>query len=299
MPIEKFHTRVAARARSSIDLSFEVVRHHFVGFEREHCPIVGMKTTRIAFACLLAVVVAAEKLTVNVYEGATTCDEADRVKVGDQLGMHYTGTIDESSKAGEPGMQFDSSRDRDVLAAMTIGVGQVIQGWDKGLIGLCKGAKAILVVPPEMGYGPTGAGGIIPGGATLRFDVEVISVDPFPAQPNLFEELDVDEDGVLTPEEIHTHFKRADSNAELPPDLMEKEDANKDGVVSRAEFGGPRMEKEMCMEMLYHNSEPTTLGLAVRWLCQREADVAEPDSNAGILEADGKESAPRSPKSEL
>ena len=57
-----------------------------------------------------------------------------------------------------------------------IGAGYVIQGWDEGLIGLCKGAKAILIIPPELGYGDRGAGGAIPGGATLRFDVEVVDI---------------------------------------------------------------------------------------------------------------------------
>ena len=76
--------------------------------------------------------------------------------------------------------------------------------------------------------------------------------------------------GVLTPEEIHAHFRQADPNTEMPPTLMEQEDQNKDGVVSREEFGGPRMEWEMCVEMLYQNPRPTALGLSVRWLCQRD-----------------------------
>jgi|EP00908_Phaeocystis_cordata_P008336 FK506-binding protein 14 len=221
-----------------------------------------------------AATTAAAGLRRGVYEGPTECSEAQKVKVGDQIQMHYTGTIDESSQAGEPGKQFDSSRDRDSVRAVMIGVGQVIQGWDQGLIGLCQGAKAILVVPPELGYGSHGAGDVIPGGATLRFDVEVVSVSEPPAQPNLFDELDEDEDGVLTPEEIVVHFRRHDPRAELPPTLMEQEDANKDGGVSREEFGGPRMEWSECLEMLYGNEKQTALALAVQWLCQRDRDVA-------------------------
>lgn len=217
----------------------------------------------------LVLITAAEELKVNVYDGPTRCDETHKVRVADQIGMHYIGTIDDSSKTGEPGSQFDSSRDRDSVLEVTIGVGDLIEGWDEGLIGLCEGAKAILVVPPALGYGASGAGDIIPGDATLKFDVEVVSVTSPPSRPNLFIELDVDQDGVLTPEEIHVHFRRGDSNAEMPPDLMEKEDQNKDGVVSREEFGAPRMTRDMCMEMLYRNKEPNTLGLAVRWLCQR------------------------------
>ena len=90
--------------------------------------------------------------------------------------MHYTGTIDQSSEKGEKGKKFDSSRDRGATFDVQIGRGRVIQGWDKGLVGLCKGAKATLVIPPDMGYGDRGAGADIPGGATLNFDVEVVDI---------------------------------------------------------------------------------------------------------------------------
>jgi FKBP-type peptidyl-prolyl cis-trans isomerase len=90
--------------------------------------------------------------------------------------MHYTGTIDESSETGEKGSKFDSSRDRGSTFDFQIGVGQVIKGWDEGIVGLCVGAKAKLIIPPEMGYGAQGAGGVIPGGATLNFDVEVVDI---------------------------------------------------------------------------------------------------------------------------
>ena len=103
------------------------------------------------------------------------------VKKGDQIGMHYTGTIDRTSKSGTPGTQFDSSRERGQPLTFTIGGGQVIKGWDEGLIGFCKGAKATLVIPPEMGYGASGMGGQIPGGATLNFDVEVMTVETEPS----------------------------------------------------------------------------------------------------------------------
>ena len=188
---------------------------------------------------------------------------------------------DESSETGEHGKQFDTSRGRGVLER-TIGVGELISGWDEGLIGLCKGAKAILVIPPEMAYGDRGAGGgVIPGGATLRFDVEIVSVAAPPPEPNLFDYLDVDKDGALTPEEIVKHFRAQDPNAELPPGLLEKEDENSDGVVSRDEFGGPRMPWPQCAEMLYRNAEPTALALSVRWLCQRDRERPARDAVSG------------------
>lgn len=236
-----------------------------------------MKPTRLLTIAVFTAATVAEQLKVEQYEGPTECEEADVVKVGDLLRMHYTGTIDKYSTTGVPGTKFDSSRDRDVVLERTIGVGELIQGWDQGLLGLCEGAKATLVVPPELGYGSKGAGDFIPGNATLHFDVEVISISAPPPLPNLFEELDVDHDGLLSPAEILTHFQREGPNAAMPPGLMEKDDINEDGFVSREEYGGPRMDREMCLEMLWNgmnfNSEPTALGLAVQWLCQREQPV--------------------------
>jgi len=118
--------------------------------------------------------------SVTVTSGPTECSESEKVKEGDHLEMHYTGTIDGSSKAGTPGQKFDSSHDHGSTFAFAIGEGAVIDGWDKGLLGLCKGAHATLVIPPEMGYGEEGAGEDIPGGATLNFAVEVVSVGEAP-----------------------------------------------------------------------------------------------------------------------
>ena len=168
-----------------------------------------MRTALVAAAALLlAATDAADELKVTVYDGPTECADEDKVVAGKSLGMHYTGTIDKSSTTGVPGKKFDSSRDRGQVFQTKIGVGQVIKGWDEGLIGMCKGAKATLVIPPEMGYGAQGAGGDIPGGATLNFDVEVMSVADAPPEPNLFAELDTDGDAKLTKEEVLAHFKK-------------------------------------------------------------------------------------------
>lgn len=122
----------------------------------------------------------------------------------------------------------------------------MIKGWDEGLLRLCKGAKATLVVPPEMGYGDRGAGGAIPGGATLHFDVQVLSVSdkapPPPPERNIFAEIDTDQDGKATPEELLAHFQKMGRD-KLPDGLMEHEDKDKDGFVSWEEFGGPKGEK--------------------------------------------------------
>merc|ERR1711865_981246 len=112
---------------------------------------------------------------VTVEHKASSCAHA--AKAGDKMTMHYTGTIDPKSATGVKGQKFDSSLDRGTPFSFTLGVGQVIQGWDKGLVGICPGEKRNLVIPPEMGYGSSGAGNAIPGGATLDFSVECLHVN--------------------------------------------------------------------------------------------------------------------------
>ena len=119
---------------------------------------------------VLAFATSTLSVKVDVYDGPKECEDSEKVKNGQQLTMEYTGSIDQSSETGEKGKQFDTSRGREPFA-FQIGQGKVIPGWDNGLLGLCKGAKATLLIPPEEGYGASGAGDAIPGGATLLFDV--------------------------------------------------------------------------------------------------------------------------------
>merc|ERR1711998_794466 len=88
-----------------------------------------------------------------------------------------------------------------------LGVGQVIPGWDTGLLDMCIGEKRTLILPAELGCGDRGAGGDIPGGATLNFDVECIDIQDAPPVPNIFAEIDGDESGSLTLEEITAWFQ--------------------------------------------------------------------------------------------
>ena len=87
--------------------------------------------------------------------------------------MHYTGWLYES---GAKGKKFDSSVDRGQPFEFPIGKGRVIAGWDEGVATMKVGGKRTLIIPPELGYGARGAGGVIPPNATLIFDVELLGV---------------------------------------------------------------------------------------------------------------------------
>lgn len=90
-------------------------------------------------------------------------------EVGQRVTVHYTGWL-------ENGTKFDSSLDRGQPFTFVIGIGQVIAGWDQGVATMKVGGKRQLVIPPELGYGERGAGGIIPPNATLTFEVELLAV---------------------------------------------------------------------------------------------------------------------------
>src|SRR4051812_24940665 len=90
-------------------------------------------------------------------------------KAGKQVTVHYVGTLTDGSK-------FDSSRDRNEGFDFKLGAGQVIKGWDQGVAGMEGGGMRQLTIPPERGYGARGYPPVIPGGATLIFEVELLEV---------------------------------------------------------------------------------------------------------------------------
>ncbi|XP_074786359.1 peptidyl-prolyl cis-trans isomerase FKBP2 isoform X1 [Athene noctua] len=122
----------------------------------------------------LALALAAEpgrKVQIGVRRRPEACGV--RSRRGDLLHMHYTGQL-------EDGSQFDSSRSRDQPFVFSLGTGQVIKGWDQGLLGMCEGEKRKLVIPPELGYGDRGAPQKSPGGAVLIFEVELLKIERRP-----------------------------------------------------------------------------------------------------------------------
>jgi len=98
-----------------------------------------------------------------------TLGEGTEAVAGKTISVHYTGTL-------EDGTKFDSSLDRGQPFTFTLGIGQVIAGWDQGVEGMKVGGKRTLVIPPQLAYGSQGIPGAIPPNATLHFDVELLEV---------------------------------------------------------------------------------------------------------------------------
>ena len=94
-----------------------------------------------------------------------------RAAAGTPVSVHYTGWLYEN---GVKGAKFDSSKDRNDPFEFDLGAGHVIKGWDEGVQGMQEGGTRVLVIPPELGYGARGAGGVIPPNATLMFEVELL-----------------------------------------------------------------------------------------------------------------------------
>jgi FKBP-type peptidyl-prolyl cis-trans isomerase FkpA len=106
------------------------------------------------------------------YEDTVT-GSGDEAKAGQHVTVHYTGWLYEG---GVKGSKFDSSKDRRDPFEFGLGGGQVIKGWDEGVQGMKVGGTRVLVIPPQLGYGARGAGGVIPPNATLMFEVELLGV---------------------------------------------------------------------------------------------------------------------------
>jgi len=109
------------------------------------------------------------KLQIGVKKRIPADECTIKSRKGDKLRMHYTGTL-------EDGTEFDSSIPRGDPLEFTLGMGQVIKGWDQGLLGMCQGEKRKLSIPPHLGYGESGAPPKIPGNSVLIFEVELIEI---------------------------------------------------------------------------------------------------------------------------
>ena len=113
------------------------------------------------------------KLTFEI----TSPGQGERAKLGQRASLHYIGKLDD-------GTVFDSSHSRGEPFSFTLGAGQVIQGWEQGILGMQIGETRILNIPPELGYGERGAGRTIPPNAALTFEVELVSLEDPPKLVN-------------------------------------------------------------------------------------------------------------------
>ncbi len=104
----------------------------------------------------------------------TTLGTGAEATPGHKVSVHYTGWLYNNNQKGA---KFDSSLDRGQPFGFTLGAQQVIRGWDEGVAGMKVGGKRTLIIPPALAYGSRGAGGVIPPGATLTFDVELLKVE--------------------------------------------------------------------------------------------------------------------------
>ena len=99
------------------------------------------------------------------------------VSGGKIAAVQYTGWLYEASAKDNKGKQFDSSRTSGQPFRFPVGAGQVIKGWDQGVLGMRIGESRRLIIPPDLAYGDSGAGGVIPPGATLVFDIDLVAIE--------------------------------------------------------------------------------------------------------------------------
>lgn len=167
---------------------------------------------------------------------------------GDILQMHYKGTL------ASDGTEFDSSYGREKPFFFTLGVGEVIKGWDEGLTNMCVGEKRKLTVPPELGYGEKGAGDTIPGDATLIFEVELLEMRDGMNPTNVFKDIDRDGDEQLSQDEVRlmlveriTWDKKFGQHLSTPEVfnktlkmIISEHDHDQNGFISFEEFLNPK-----------------------------------------------------------
>lgn len=163
---------------------------------------------------------------------AIHCHESRQARDGDKVTVHYGGFL-------KDGKKFDSSFDRSQPFTFTLGVGQVIPGWDKGLMNVCKGEERHLVVPSHMAYGDKGAGNVIPPGATLLFDIVVVDVERVENEDDLKEK----EEELRREEEEKRKLEEKRRREELK--LREEEEKQRNEEITRREEEEKRRKEEL------------------------------------------------------
>ncbi|XP_018596094.1 peptidyl-prolyl cis-trans isomerase FKBP14 [Scleropages formosus] len=164
-----------------------------------------------------------------------------KTKLGDMLLVHYEGFLESN------GTMFHSSRilgDKHPVW-FTLGIREVIKGWDRGLQNMCVGEKRKLTIPPTLGYGKEGKGKIPPE-STLIFDIELMEIRNGPRSHESFQEMDLNDDWKLSKEEVKEYLRKEFERHGYPAnsthhevmveDIFKKEDEDNDGFISAREF---------------------------------------------------------------
>jgi len=167
------------------------------------------------------------------------CSNDNQVQPGLVVSVAYTARISPQSSAGERGLVFDSTK-ADKPLRFLAGSNEIIPGWSYGVVGACKGERRRLTIPPEWAFGSEGLNNV-PGGATVEITMDVTAVEK---PPNLFAEIDSNKDQRLTKAELRAWLTGkgvpADELDAVVEQLLEQDDKNKDGVISWAEYTGPK-----------------------------------------------------------
>ena len=186
----------------------------------------------------------------------------EKVQKTSYLLMHFVGSATPQRDSSTlQWTQFVAVEDFTHATAVKLGVGETVKGWDLGLEGLCEGTKAVIVVPPELGYDEQGTAlprpAAVPMGATLRYEIEIIKIlkvapDGVPFRPCFFSLIDTDGSNDLDEVELARHFARI--KKPVPPHVM-NEDLDGDGRISFDEFTGPKIKRDSTIAL---PSDPTT-----------------------------------------
>ncbi|XP_066539922.1 peptidyl-prolyl cis-trans isomerase FKBP14 [Hoplias malabaricus] len=164
-----------------------------------------------------------------------------KTKYGDMLLVHYEGFLESN------GTMFHSSRQHGDKNPVwfTLGIREVIKGWDKGLQNMCSGEKRKLIIPPSLGYGKEGKGKIPPE-STLIFEIELMEIRNGPRSHESFQEMDLNDDWKLSKSEVKEYLRKEferhgypanDTHHEaMVEDIFKKEDEDEDGFISAREF---------------------------------------------------------------
>lgn len=134
-----------------------------------------LSASRFAVFVALAIAAGSAMAAEGLIKTDTVVGKGKEAVAGKSVEVNYTGWLHEPKAPNQRGKQFDSSVGRGPFS-FPLGGGRVIKGWDEGVAGMKVGGKRTLVIPPELGYGARGAGGVIPPNATLVFDVELLEV---------------------------------------------------------------------------------------------------------------------------